>query len=222
MAQAHFETGTILVDGPVGAMEVMVDAPIDAPRGIAVLTHPQPLLGGNSMHKIPHLLAKAMRDAGWLVARPNFRGVGASHGTHDGGIGETDDVLALVAQLRSAHPALPLALVGFSFGAFVQSRVARRLADRNEPARRVVLAGMPAGEVEGRRQYAPDTGLPDALIVHGENDTRVALSAVLDWARPQGQPVMVVPGADHFFTGRLPVLRSLVLSHLAGALGDPS
>lgn len=207
-------TGTKLLDGPAGSMEVIVDAPVHPPRGIAVVAHPQPLLGGSATHKIPHLLARAMRDEGWLVARPNFRGVGASQGTHDGGIGETDDVMALVAWLRSTHPELPLALIGFSFGAFVQARVARRLADLGEPARHVVLAGLPAGEVEGQRRYEPEGGLSGVLIIHGENDTRVSLGALLDWARPLSQPIMVVPGADHFFTGRLPVLRSLVLSHL--------
>ena len=215
MTQLRFQTGTMLVDGLAGAMEVLVDAPARPPCGIAVVAHPQPLLGGSAMHKIPHLLARALRDAGWLAVRPNFRGVGASQGVHDDGIGETDDLLGLVAQLRAAHPELPLALVGFSFGAFVQSRVARRLADGGKPARRIFLAGLPAGEVEGGRQYAPDGHLPDALIVHGENDERVALGAVLDWARPQSQPIVVVPGADHFFTGRLPVLRALVLSHVA-------
>ena len=215
MAQVQFATGTVFVESVAGAMEVMVDAPPSRPPcGIAVVAHPQPLLGGSAMHKIPHLLARGLRDAGWLAVRPNFRGVGASQGVHDNGIGETDDLLALIAQMRAAHPGLPLALVGFSFGAFVQSRVARRLADRGEPARRVVLAGLPAGEVEGRRVYAPEGNLPDALIVHGENDERVALAAVLDWARPQSQPIVVVPGADHFFTGRLPILRALVLSHL--------
>ncbi|MEJ8850043.1 alpha/beta hydrolase [Variovorax rhizosphaerae] len=215
MTQARVETGTMLLDGPVGSMEVIVDAPADPLRGIAVVAHPQPLLGGSASHKIPHLLSRAMRDEGWLVARPNFRGVGASQGTHDGGVGEADDVVAVVEWLRSMHPGMPLALVGFSFGAFVQSRVARRLADLGEPARHVVLAGLPAGEVEGQRRYEPEGGLSGVLIVHGENDDRVALGALLDWARPLSQPIMVVPGADHFFTGRLPVLRSLVLSHLA-------
>lgn len=215
MAPAELQTGTLLVEGPAGAIEVVIDAPVQHPRGIVVVAHPQPLLGGNATHKIPHLLARAMRDAGWLAARPNFRGVRASEGTHDGGIGETEDVLALIAQLREAHPDLPLALIGFSFGAFVMSRVARRLADRGEPARRVVLAGLPVGEVEGQRRYMPEGGLPDTLIVHGENDERVALGAVLDWARPQSQSVVVIPGADHFFTGRLPMLRALALSHIA-------
>ena len=131
------------IEGPAGAIEVLIDRPTDVARGIAVMAHPQPLLGGSAMHKILHLLARAVRDAGWLAARPNFRGVGASQGTHDGGIGETDDLLAVVAALRAAHPGLPLALIGFSFGAFVQSRVARALADRGEAARRVVLAGLP-------------------------------------------------------------------------------
>lgn len=215
MAHIQFQTGTLLVEGPAGAMEVVVDASAGLARGMAVVAHPQPLLGGSATHKIPHLLARALRDAGWLAVRPNFRGVGASQGRHDNGIGETDDVLTLIARMRETHPDLPLALVGFSFGAFVQSRVARRLADRGEPARRTVLAGMPAGEVEGGRQYLPEGNLPNALIVHGENDERVALGAVLDWARPQSQPIVIVPGADHFFTGRLPILRALMLSHVA-------
>ena len=215
MSHAEFQTGTLLVEGPAGTIEVLIDAPAQLPRGIAIVAHPQPVLGGSAKHKIPHLLARAMRDVGWLAARPNFRGVGASQGTHDAGIGETDDVLELIGQLRTVHPDLPLALVGFSFGAFVQSRVARALADRGEPAHRVVLAGLPVGEVEGQRQYAPCEDLPYALIVHGENDERVALSAVLDWARPQSQPIVEIPGADHFFTGRLPMLRELVLSHIA-------
>lgn len=215
------KTETILADGPAGAIETLVDAPAGSARGVAVVAHPQPLLGGSAAHKIPHLLARALRDAGWLAVRPNFRGVGASAGTHDEGIGETDDLLALAARLRAAHAGLPLALVGFSFGAFVQSRVARRLADGGAPARRVALAGMPAGEVGGGRRYAPDGDLPDALIVHGEHDERVPLAAVLDWARPQGQPVVVVPGTDHFFTGRLPVLRALVVSHVAQRGSEP-
>jgi len=209
-----FHPGTALVDGPAGKIEVLVDVPTGPPRGLALVAHPQPLLGGSAGHKIPHLLARALKDDGWLVVRPNFRGVGASEGTHDEGTGETEDLLALVAQWRAAHPGLPLALVGFSFGAFVQSRVARRLLDAGRPPSHVVLAGMPAGPVEGQRHYAPEGGLPNALVVHGEYDERVPLSAVLDWARPQSQPVVVVPGADHFFTGRLPVLRALALSHL--------
>ncbi|MGM9491946.1 alpha/beta hydrolase [Ideonella sp. YS5] len=209
--------GAQFLDGPAGPIEVLIDLPKAQLRGVVVVAHPQPLLGGNALHKVPQFLARGLAEAGWLVARPNFRGVGSSAGTHDGGIGETQDVLALCRALREMQAPQPLALVGFSFGAFVQARVARALADADAPARRVVLAGMPSGEVDGGRRYDTPEGIPDAMVVHGERDERVPLQAVFDWARPHSQPVVVVPGADHFFTGRLPVLRSLVLSHLASA-----
>ncbi|OVZ55623.1 alpha/beta hydrolase [Pigmentiphaga sp. NML080357] len=208
------KSGTRLLDGPVGKMEVVFDLPDAAIAGIAVVAHPQPLLGGSARHKIPHFLARALCDAGWLAARPNFRGVGQSAGTHDGGQGETDDLLALCDTLRNTYPGTRLVLVGFSFGAFVQARVARALAERGEPAWRVCLAGMPYGEVEGRGPYEPPAEIPDALVVHGELDERVPLAAIFDWARPQGQPVVVIPNADHFFSGRLHLLRSLVMSHV--------
>jgi hypothetical protein len=208
-------SGTRWLDGPAGPIEVIFDLPCESAAGVAIVAHPQPLLGGNALHKVPQLLARALCEAGWLVARPNFRGVGRSAGVHDAGNGEADDLLALAGWLREGHPGLRLALVGFSFGAFVQARVARTLTDRGTPAWRTVLLGMPSGEVEGGRRYETPKGLADALVVHGESDDRVPLQAVLDWARPQVQPVVVVPGADHFFSGRLHVLRALVLSHLA-------
>lgn len=213
---------TNFVEGPVGPIEVLIDRPAGPARGIALVAHPQPLLGGSAGHKIPQLLARAVSEAGWWAARPNFRGVGKSAGTHDNGVGETDDLLAVAAALQAQHAGVPLALIGFSFGAFVQSRVARALVDRGQPARRVVLAGLPAGEVAGGRHYAPERRLPELLIIHGERDERIALQAVLDWARPDSQPVLVVPNADHFFTGKLPILRSLILNHLAVVRGASS
>lgn len=206
--------GPTLLQGPAGPMEVVFDLPAAPLRGIAIVAHPQPLLGGSAVHKVPQVLARGLGEAGWLVARPNFRGVGRSAGSHDAGRGETDDLVALSQQLRGTQPGLPLALVGFSFGAFVQARVSDELARRGVPAWRTCLAGMPSGVVEGGRQYDPPASLSDALVVHGEQDERVPLRAVLDWARPTAQPVVVVPGADHFFAGRLPVLRSLVLAHV--------
>ena len=195
-------------------MEVVFDLPQTVSQGIAIVTHPQPLLGGHAMHKVPQLLARALCDAGWLVARPNFRGVGRTAGSHDGGMGETDDVLTLVDLLRDRWPGLRLSLIGFSFGAFVQARAARALCDRGAPAWRICLAGLPFGDVEGGRRYDTPDVAPDTLVIHGEHDERVPLRAVLDWARPQAQPIVVVSGADHFFTGRLHLLRSLVVTHL--------
>lgn len=215
MPEHRLQSGTHQLTGPIGNIEILIDAPNREPAGLVVIAHPQPLLGGSAKHKIPHLLARALCDEGWLVVRPNFRGVGLTDGEHDRGFGETDDILHLIDWLIEGSPTLQLALVGFSFGAFVQSRVARKLADRGTPVSRVVLIGLPNGDVEGQRNYKPEGALTNALIVHGECDERVALNAVLDWARPHAQPVVVVPGADHFFTGKLPVLRSLVLSHFS-------
>lgn len=207
----------MLLDGPAGALEVFVDQPPAAVRGLAIVAHPQPLRGGHAQHKIPQLLARALAEAGWRVMRPNFRGVGGSAGTHDEGRGESADVLALATAMRAAWPGLPLALVGFSFGAYVQARVSRALADQGERAWRTALIGMPFGVADSGRSYPTPDGQPAALVVHGERDASVPLASVLDWARPSGQPVIVVPGADHFLTGRLPLMRSLVLEHLREA-----
>lgn len=210
------DSGARLVAGPAGAMEVLFDLPKTPSIGLAIVAHPQPLLGGHAMHKVPHLLARGLCDAGWLVARPNFRGVGRSAGAHDAGEGETEDLLALCAALRGTYPDQRLALVGFSFGAYVQARVASRLAERGAPAWRVALAGMPNGSVDSGRHYDTPRDIAGALVVHGENDERVPLRSIFDWARPRSHPVVVIPGADHFFSGRLPLLRALVLSHLTG------
>lgn len=208
------DSGSRLIEGPAGPMEILFDVPQQLITGLAVVAHPQPLLGGNAKHKIPQLLAKALCEAGWLVLRPNFRGVGRSAGVHDSGIGETNDLLGLCGAARASRPGLKLALIGFSFGAFVQARVAHALQERGDPAWRVCLLGMPYGEVEGGRRYDTPQDIQNASVVHGEADERVPLKAVLDWARPSSQPVVVVPGADHFFTGRLQLLRSLVLAQL--------
>ena len=209
--------GAQLVDGPAGPIDLLLDLPQQPPRGMAIVCHPHPKMGGSAMHKVPHFLARALAQDGWLVLRPNFRGVGRSGGSHDEGSGETEDMLALRRLLVAARPELQLALVGFSFGAFVQARAARALADAGTPAWRVCVAGMPFGELEnGRRYDTPQAPLADALVVHGEADERVPLAAVMDWARPALQPVVVVPGADHFFSGKLHVLRMLVLAHLKG------
>lgn len=207
-------SGATLIESDQGVIEVYFDAPACPPVGVACIAHPQPLMGGNATHKIPVLLANACRDAGWYVLRPNFRGVGRSTGVHDDGRGEATDMLRVIEVFRRQFDSLPLALLGFSFGAFVQSQVAMRLMADARPATRVVLAGMPAGAVEGGRTY--DTGdVPrGTLVIHGELDLQVPLANVFDWAGRHAHPVVVVPGADHFFRGRLPMLRDVVLKHL--------
>lgn len=208
-------TRTDFAHGPAGRIELLLDAPVGAPRGVGIVAHPHPLMGASARHKVPHVLAHALRDQGWLAVRPNFRGVGRSEGRHDEGAGETSDLFELAGQLRSEHPGLPLALMGFSFGAYVQSHVAARLAAAGAPARHVLLAGMPVGQVRDSLDYQP-AAVDGAWLVHGEQDERAGLQPLLDWARPRSHPVFVVPGADHFFTGRLHLLRECVAAQLGG------
>jgi len=207
--------GPVLLDGPVGRLEVFVDLPATEPQAAAIVLHPHPTQGGSAEHPLPATLANALVDLGFLVLRPNFRGVGRSDGEHASASGEADDIRQLADAMRSTFGELELALVGFSFGAFVAAKVAKQMAEAGHPLRRVALAGLPYGPVRGSPVYDTPSGIPGAVVVHGERDDRVPLASVLDWARLDGQPVVVVPGADHFFKGRLVVLRSLVADHLA-------
>src|SRR5437763_5883628 len=175
-------TGTHFT-GPAGTIEALIDAPAASLRGIAVIAHPHPLEGGNAQHKIPLTLARLFQRHGWLAVRPNFRGVGATEGVHDTGNGETEDTLAVIEALRRDHPDAALALAGFSFGAFVQSRVAQRLVDAGAAPACTVLVGIPSGTVTTQRVYDTPVVPRDALVIHGEADPVVPLGSVLDWAR---------------------------------------
>jgi uncharacterized protein len=190
----------LFIAGPAGDIETDINDPADQRRGIALIAHPNPVQGGTKDNKVVTTLAKAFFNLGYVAARPNFRGVGASAGVYDAGIGETEDMIAVADALRDRYGSLPLLLAGFSFGAFVQTRVAQRLH-----AEHLVLVG-PAVN-----QFATEPVPADTLVIHGEQDDVVPLSAVLDWARPQGLPIVVVPGGEHFFHGRLPLLAQLVV-----------
>lgn len=205
-------TATVAIAGPAGRISTAYDAPAGPVRGVAVIAHPHPLHGGTRDNKVVQTLARALVAEGYACWRPNFRGVGDTQGTHDNGDGETDDLVAVVRHARAeAGEALPLVLGGFSFGSFVQSRVARRLADEGRPAGRLVLVGVAAS------RFTVETVPEDSLVIHGEVDDVVPLSAVLDWARPLGVPVVVVPGTGHFFHGRLNLLRRLVRESIVGS-----
>lgn len=197
--------------GPAGQLVTALDEPTSPAgpvQGLALLCHPHPLHGGTMDNKVVQTLARALLALGWRCLRFNFRGAGGSEGHWDEGRGEIDDALAVLAAERRAGE--PLVLGGFSFGAYVASQVAQRLgADPAQAAQRLVLVGPAASRFE----VAP---VPhDTLVVHGELDDVVPLAAVLDWARPQALPILVVPGAGHFFHGQLPLLKNIVLQALA-------
>jgi alpha/beta superfamily hydrolase len=199
----------ILIDGPAGAIELIVENP-GAPRGIALICHPHPLFGGANSNKVTQTLARTFLHLGYVALRPNFRGVGQSEGTHDDGRGECADMLAVLAEGKRRFGDLPVALAGFSFGAYVQTRVAQALAEARHPAQRLVLVGTAAGHVEGARQYATQAVAADTIVIHGSLDTTVPLTNVLAWAEPLDLPVIVIPGADHFFHRRLHLISDIV------------
>ena len=196
--------------GAVGALEVWVDAPDAAAfpniKGFAVVCHPHPLAGGNAQHKIPQLLADILTERGVMVYRPSFRGVGASAGEHDHGVGESADVLQLVADLRAKHVSLPFYAAGFSFGAHVMARAVAALPDAQKPVQ-LMLLGLPTGDVIGLRRYETPPVTGDVLLLHGEQDEITLLQDVVAWATPQKLPITILPGANHFFTGYLKPLK---------------
>ena len=202
------QTQRLVVQGASGAIEVLRDGPAGEAVGTAVIAHPHPLFGGTMDNKVVQTLARAFVQSGWTALRFNFRGVGASAGVHDEGRGEAHDMLRLVEELV---PGGPLALAGFSFGAFVTSQVVQTLWP-TRPADKIVLVGTAAS------RFTVATLPPEAhdrtLVLHGEQDETVPLQAVLDWARPQSLPVTVLPGLEHFFHGQLPLLKQLVVRHL--------
>src|SRR6267378_2747559 len=138
-------------------------------------------------------------ELGYVSLRPNFRGVGKSEGEHDEGRGETEDLLRVAEYAKKTFGSLPLVLAGFSFGAAVQTQVAQRTSPL-----RMVLVGIAVG------RFPSETVPSDSIVIHGEVDETIPLSKVFEWARPQELPVVVIPGADHFFHLRLNLIKSIV------------
>lgn len=188
------------IDGPAGPVEVVCNVPAAPLAGIALVTHPHPLQGGTLDNKVVQTLAKTFFALGYAAVRFNFRGVGHSAGSFNDGIGETDDALAVLAHAAAKFgDALPVVLAGFSFGSFVQTRVARAVDPQ-----RLVLIG-PAV-----RRFEVEEVPADTIVIHGEEDDVVPLADVLAWARPQELPIVVFPGCGHFFHGRLPQLQRVI------------
>lgn len=197
------------IAGPAGRIECAVDRPEGAPRGVAVVCHPHPQFGGTLDNKVVQTMARAFLQLGWASLRFNFRGVGGSEGTWGDGAGEIADAFAVVrfARERPEFAALPWALAGFSFGGYVAATVADRLPEADKP-QRLVLVG-PSTQKQSVPKVPADT-----VVVHGEVDDVVPLSATLDWARPQSLPVIVFPGVGHFFHGQLASLKDVLVRAL--------
>jgi alpha/beta superfamily hydrolase len=201
--------------GPAGPLQALIETPVIEGQGpqpvsaFAVVCHPHPLYGGSLDNKVVYTVARTLEQLGAPAIRFNFRGVGASAGSYDAGGGETADALAVVAYGRRRWPNAALWLAGFSFGA----AVAVRAAGEAGPQRLIAVA-------PGITTITVTDAAPPAcpwLIVHGDADEVVPLQAVRAWAdtlspAPQMQ---VLPGASHFFHGRLNELRDVVLAFMA-------
>ena len=197
--------------GPAGQISVLLDSPAadHVFKGVAVIAHPHPLFGGTMDNKVVQTIARAFVQNGWQAVRFNFRGVGNSAGHYDEGRGEAEDMLAVVEQFVGTGP---IALAGFSFGAYVTSHAVERLHSKRA-IEKIVLVGAATSRFE-MAPVAHDLH-ERTLVVHGEADDTVPLASVMDWARPQVLPVTVVPAGGHFFHGQLPLLKGLVVRHLA-------
>lgn len=187
------------IPGPAGLLEVALNVPPPPHAGLALISHPNPVEGGTLDNKVVHTIAKTLFALSCVAVRYNYRGVGASAGVYDDGVGETGDALAALAHARERFAGLAIVLAGFSFGAFIASRVAQTV-----PTERMLLVGPAVG------RFAVETVPADTIVIHGEQDDVVPLADVFEWARPQQLPVTVFPGCGHFFHGRLPQLSQVI------------
>ena len=204
------QTERLTLTGGAGVIEALRDTPAEgvASRGVAVIAHPHPLFAGTMDNKVVQTLARAFVQCGYTSVRFNFRGVGASAGEYDAGKAELQDLLGVVQQVA---PEGPIALAGFSFGAFVASHALAQLWDTGR-VDKAVLVGTAASRFDVAP--VPPQAHERTLVIHGEADDTVELESVMKWARPQILPVTVIPEVGHFFHGQLPLLKSLVVRHL--------
>ncbi len=196
------------IDGPVGKLETVLAEPdSEFIHGIAVIAHPHPLYGGTMDNKVIHTLFKALFELGFITVKFNYRGVGKSEGGYGDGQGETEDVIAVVKAIQSRFDTrsdnLSLLLAGFSFGGAVQAHAAKILSPHG-----LIMVAPSVGHFQ-----APSISnhVERILLIQGDQDEIVPLKIILHWAAQQDMPVVVIPGAEHFFHGKLHILKRTVL-----------
>ena len=203
----------VFIDGPVGQIEALyLDVP-DA-HGVALICHPNPVQGGTMLNKVISTLQRTARDAGLVTLRFNYRGVGASAGSHDMGAGEVDDAQAACAWLRARHPELPLTLLGFSFGGFVAASLSGRLHAQGEALQRLFMIAPAVMRLGADDALAQDCAL---TVVQPDADEVVDPALVYEWSDTLSRPheLLKVAECGHFFHGKLTDLKDLVLPRLS-------
>jgi alpha/beta superfamily hydrolase len=204
----NIQTQKFFLTTSIGQLECALDLPPESSsiKGIALVAHPHPLYGGTMHNKVVQTLVRTLTSLGYITARMNFRGVGASMGVHDHGIGETEDMLVLLEYMQQYYPNLPFVLAGFSFGTFVQARMYQKLKQTDQfNIQRLILVGTAA--LKWDIPEVPN----DTILIHGELDDTIPLQHVLDWARPLDLPITVIPGADHFFHRKLHHIKQIIV-----------
>ncbi len=196
----------LLLKGPAGNIEASTSYPATMAKdfAVAVICHPHPLYGGSMANKVVHTLSEAFNGMGVPTLRFNFRGVGRSEGEYGQGIGEAEDLVAVSRWLQKRHPAAPLWLSGFSFGAYVVMRAQARLESS-----RLLLVAPPVSLFEF--ESLPPVAVP-WFVIQGGRDEIVDPKVVQEWVRRQPRrPLFRLMGdADHFFHGRMNQLRRAV------------
>ena len=192
--------------GPAGRLEAILMLPDQPPQAAAVVCHAHPLQGGVMHFKVVFRAAKALQAEHVAALRFNFRGVGRSEGHHDEGRGEQDDVRAALDELSRRFPGLPLLTGGFSFG----SVMALRAGCADTRVRALIGLGFPMTMVKDPSFLEACTR--PRLFVQGENDVFGPGPALRDLVAklPEPKTMVVVPEADHFFSGQLEPMQEAV------------
>ncbi|MCB1948104.1 MAG: alpha/beta hydrolase [Burkholderiales bacterium] len=194
------------IEGSAGKIETVLAEPRELPKGIAVIAHPHPLHGGTMDNKVVYTLFNSMLELGFIAVKFNFRGVGKSEGMFDNGIGETEDIVTVTQTIQHQFDHhlhdKPLLLAGFSFGGGVQLRAVERLNPQS-----LVLV---APSIQTADTTASCEGVEQVLIIQGDQDEIIPLTTILDWATPHTLPIVVIPGAEHFFHGKLTILKRTI------------
>ena len=215
MSSAALSIENVVIDGPAGVIEAMIERPPGARDDfVAVCCHPHPLYGGTMQNKVVHTLARACQDRRVTSVRFNFRGVGGSEGSHDDGVGESEDAAAVADYALRVTGAARLWSLGFSFGGFV----AFRLASARDAAALVTVAP-PVQRFDFTRLPVPRAPW---LVAQGDADDLVDHERVLAWTQSlePAPEVRILPGAEHFFHGRLTELRSILSGWLAARAAE--
>ena len=206
-------TNSLLIDGPAGPLEVLLELPKSRePAASVVVCHPHPVHGGTMQNKVVHTLSRAFLSMNFATLRFNFRGVGKSEGTFDDGNGELQDVLAAVDWIRHRYSTGPSWLAGFSFGGAMAIRASVAVSASGLVSIAPATSRF-ADELE-RQPTCP------WLIVQGDQDELVDINETIEYVNglSPGPQLSVFPQGDHFFHGRLVELRETVADFIKSNL----